>query len=177
MGKRPSTDPTNPDSDGDGLSDGVESNSGTFAGAADTGTSPVSPDTDSDGVDDKTEVTASIAGLKKANPLKADTRPVEVFILLGQSNMVGAGNIGPAGKAGSLEHAVKQESKYPYLVNPAGSWGTFWSVRDVFIMTSGNGPGNIQHNQPMSIKGVERIGPEFGIAEQVRHVAPAPVMI
>jgi alpha-galactosidase len=48
------------------------------------------------------------------------TKPVQVFILLGQSNMLGLGNI--AGKAGSLEEAVKTKGKYSYLVDDSGAW-------------------------------------------------------
>lgn len=46
------TDPLNPDTDGDGLLDGVESNSGKFVNAADPGTHPLKPDTDADGFAD-----------------------------------------------------------------------------------------------------------------------------
>ncbi|SVC26660.1 uncharacterized protein METZ01_LOCUS279514, partial [marine metagenome] len=45
------------------------------------------------------------------------TRPVQVYILLGQSNMLGAGKI--KGGDGSLEHAVKEKNLYPYLVDVA----------------------------------------------------------
>ena len=38
------------------MSDGAESNSGTFVDAGDTGTDPTVADTDGDGVDDFTEV-------------------------------------------------------------------------------------------------------------------------
>ena len=49
----------------------------------------------------------------------ADMRePVQVFILLGQSNMLGFGKI--KGGDGSLEHAVKEKGLYPYLVGDAG---------------------------------------------------------
>ena len=44
------------DTDGDGLADGAETNTGTFVSAADTGTSPTNPDTDGDGLSDGSEV-------------------------------------------------------------------------------------------------------------------------
>ena len=50
------TDPTDPDSDDDGLLDGVETNTGSFTGAGDTGTDPLDPDHDLDGYADGTEV-------------------------------------------------------------------------------------------------------------------------
>ena len=60
------------------------------------------------------------------------TKPVKVFILLGQSNMVGMGKI--AGGEGSLEHAVKEKKKYPYLVDDAGNWTERKDVRFVRVM-------------------------------------------
>lgn len=50
--------PFDTDDDGDGLLDVVETGSGVFVSASDTGTSPVNPDTDGDGFDDATEVAA-----------------------------------------------------------------------------------------------------------------------
>ena len=55
-GARPATDPKNPDSDGDGLDDFVESNSGVFVDLNDTGTNPMLIDTDSDNTPDRREV-------------------------------------------------------------------------------------------------------------------------
>ncbi|MFT5406434.1 MAG: hypothetical protein ACI9DF_005295 [Verrucomicrobiales bacterium] len=46
----------NPDTDGDGLSDGVETNTGNYVDATNTGTNPKSDDTDGDGLKDGTEV-------------------------------------------------------------------------------------------------------------------------
>jgi alpha-galactosidase len=53
------------------------------------------------------------------------SKPVQVFILMGQSNMVGMGRIDATDKGGpegSLEFAVKDKKKYPYLVDDAGNW-------------------------------------------------------
>lgn len=50
------TDPVDPDTDGDGLLDGVESGDGTFDNfGTDTGTDPLDPDTDDDGLLDGVE--------------------------------------------------------------------------------------------------------------------------
>ncbi len=67
------------------------------------------------------------------------TKPVQVFILLGQSNMVGLGKV--KGSEISLEHAVKENKKYQYLVDDAGAWTERKDVRYVRYM-SGNGPLN-----------------------------------
>ncbi len=53
---RVATNPTLADTDGDGLNDFVESNTGTFAGAGNTGSSPTSFDTDGDQYPDFYEV-------------------------------------------------------------------------------------------------------------------------
>ena len=47
-----------PDDDGDGLLDEVETDTGVFVSGSDTGTNPNDPDTDGDGFDDGVEVTA-----------------------------------------------------------------------------------------------------------------------
>jgi len=65
------------------------------------------------------------------------TKPVQVFILLGQSNMVGLGKI--AGGEGSLEHAVKEKKKYSYLADEAGNWTERKDVRYVRVMDGRGG--------------------------------------
>ncbi|NIP97503.1 MAG: hypothetical protein GWO24_30370, partial [Akkermansiaceae bacterium] len=49
------SDPQSDDTDGDGLKDGVETNTGTYVSATDTGTDPALADTDGDGLDDNVE--------------------------------------------------------------------------------------------------------------------------
>lgn len=104
------------------------------------------------------------------------TKPVKVYILLGQSNMVGAGKVGPADKDGSLEHAVKTKKKYPYLIDDAGKWTERKDVRNVRVMASGNGAAKEFNNEWMTVKGGS-IGPELGIGHQLGNAIDAPVMI
>ena len=109
----------------------------------------------------------------------ADMRkPVQVYILLGQSNMVGAGKINPSrGKAeGSLTHAVKEKGKYPYMVDDGGNWTVRKDVRYVRVMGSGTGNPRLLFNDWLTIKGA-KIGPEYGIGHALGHVTDAPVMI
>lgn len=98
------------------------------------------------------------------------SKPVEVFILLGQSNMVGLGKV--QGGDGSLEHAVRVEKKYPYLVDDAGSWTVRNDVRYVQYM-SGRGP---LRNEWMTVAG-GKLGPEYGIGHSLGQAIDAPVMI
>ena len=103
------------------------------------------------------------------------TKPVQVYILLGQSNMLGAGRIS-GDKDGTLEQAVKQKKLYPYLVDDAGNWTERKDVRNVRVMGSGTGGMRGFNNEWMTIKG-RSIGPEFGIGHQVGHATDAPVLI
>ena len=106
------------------------------------------------------------------------SKPVQVYILLGQSNMLGFGKINPAkGKPeGSLTHAVKEKKLYPYLVDDAGNWTVRKDVRNVRVMGSGTGGMRVFNNEWMTIKG-RSIGPEIGIGHHVGHATDAPVLI
>jgi len=104
------------------------------------------------------------------------SEPVQVFILMGQSNMLGFGKIGPADRPGSLAHAVKEKGKYPYLVDDAGNWTVRKDVRNVRVMGSGTGAMRLFNNEWVTIAG-RHIGPEIGIGHYVGHVTDAPVLI
>ena len=70
------TDPTNPDTDADGLKDGVETNTGVWTSSNDTGTDPLNPDTDGDGLPDGVETNTGIfvnSNNTGTNPLFKDT--------------------------------------------------------------------------------------------------------
>jgi hypothetical protein len=131
------------------------------------------------------KVEAPIAGKSSAGKIDADpknlfkphdgkpadmSKPVQVFILLGQSNMVGAG------KTASLETVVKQNKKYPYLLDDAGNWVVRQDVRNVRVMCSGAGPWKMHNNEWMTISG-KTMGPEFGIGFPLGNAIDAPVMI
>lgn len=98
------------------------------------------------------------------------SKPVQVFILLGQSNMVGAGKL--AGGDGSLEFAVKSKNKYPYLVNDDGSWIERKDVRYVQYM---QGKGMLR-NEWMKVGG-KNMGPEYALGHGLGNAIDAPVMI
>ena len=104
------------------------------------------------------------------------SKPVQVYILLGQSNMVGAGKIGPADKDGTLEHAVKEKGKYPYLIDEDGNWTERKDVRFTRVMGSGTGPMRQFNNEWMTISG-GKIGPEYGIGYALGEAVDAPVLI
>ena len=114
---------------------------------------------------------AADAPVPRPNGKPADmTKKVKVFILLGQSNMVGLGKI--KGGEGSLENAVKEKKKYLDLVDEAGNWIERKDVRFVRYM-QGRG---MLNNEWMAVKS-GTIGPEFGIGHVVGNAIDAPVMI
>ena len=128
-------------------------------------------------------VSAAEAPIPRPDNKPADiSKPVQVFILMGQSNMVGLGRIdaGDKGKPeGSLEFAVKTQKKYPYLVDEAGNWSERKDVRFVRMM-QGNGLMNnewLEVAQPGQIFKSTTIGVEFGIGHVVGNAVDAPVMI
>ena len=96
------------------------------------------------------------------------SKPVQVFILMGQSNMLGFG------KVSALQGIAPQ--KYPYLVDDAGNWTVRKDVRNVFYsmskqklndwLSAGTGIGN-----------KKTIGPEIGIGNHLGNAIDAPVLI
>jgi len=98
------------------------------------------------------------------------TKPVQVFILLGQSNMVGLGKV--KGGENSLEFAVREKQKYPYLLDDAKAWSVRQDVRYVQYM-SGRGP---LRNEWMTVSG-GNLGPEYGIGHVLGNAVEAPVLI
>ncbi|MBA63076.1 MAG: sialate O-acetylesterase [Planctomycetaceae bacterium] len=104
------------------------------------------------------------------------TKPVQVYILLGQSNMLGAGKVTPVEKDGTLLHAVTEKNLYPYLVDNAGEWTTRADVRNMFVMGSGTGGVRRLTNELLTIKG-GKIGPEIGIGHHLGHAIDAPVLL
>jgi hypothetical protein len=88
------------------------------------------------------------------------SKPVQVFILMGQSNMLGFGKI--KGGEGSLENAVKEKELYPYLIDDGGSWTERKDVRNVRVMGSGDGAMKLFNNewrQSRAARSVPRSGP------------------
>ena len=117
----------------------------------------------------------SAAEIPKPDGKPADmTKPVQVFILLGQSNMVGLGKV--TGPEGSLENAVKTKKLYPYLMDDAGAWTERKDLRNVRVMVARGGGMQLFNNEWMSVTG-KSMGPEYGIGHPVGNAIDAPVMI
>ena len=104
------------------------------------------------------------------------SKPVQVFIIMGQSNTLEFGKV-KGDKEGSLEHAVKKENLYPFMVDDAGNWTTRRDVRNLHVMGSG-GPGktSIKRDDWLTVSG-GRIGIEIGIGHHLGNALDAPVLI
>ena len=60
------------------------------------------------------------------------TKPVQVFIMMGQSNMLGFGNVS-GGTDGRLDYATQSKGLYPYLIDDANAWTTRQDVRQAHV--------------------------------------------
>ncbi len=178
------TNPLLPDTEGDGLGDGDEITLHQ--------TDPLLADTDDDGAGDWYEVTASYTSpihalsrppvpypLPKPDGSPGTTnKPVKVFILSGQSNMVGMGNVTGSDGAGAplpgtLHTIAKVEGKFPHLLDTNGNW----SVRqDVFYRGVITAIGN---TNLMVGQGADsgKIGPELGFGHVMGWYYDEPVLV
>jgi hypothetical protein len=116
------------------------------------------------------------ADLPRPDGKPADlSKPVKVFILMGQSNMLGFGKIA-GDKPGTLEHAVKTENLYPFLVDDDGNWTVRNDVRNVRVQVGRGGGMGVHNNEFLTIKG-KAIGPEIGIGHHLGNLIDEPVML
>ena len=95
------------------------------------------------------------------------SKPVQVFIMMGQSNMLGFGD------AGKLKPIAAE--KYPYLVDDGGEWNVRKDVRNVFFCMA-----KLRYNDWLTAEngnGGKKFGPEIGIGNYLGEVIDAPVLI
>lgn len=109
------------------------------------------------------------------------SKPVKVYILLGQSNMLGFGRVDSADTPGTLENLVKKQNKYPHLISESGQWTERKDVRYVHVMDKRGVNFNDMSefadmkNQWLMIKG--NFGPELGFGHVLGHVHDEPVLV
>lgn len=101
-------------------------------------------------------------------------KPVQVYIMLGQSNMVGLGKV--TGPDGSLDFAVKTKKKYPHLIDAAGNWAERPDVRFVRVMVGRSGGMQLFNNEFLKVGG-KTMGPEYGIGHPLGDAVEAPLML
>ena len=109
------------------------------------------------------------------------TKPVKVFIMLGQSNMVGMGAI-TRGSKYPLETVVKEEKMYPFLIDEKGNWAERKDVRNVFLLFD-YGKTQFLHNEWLRVGGGSggkmnaKMGTEYGIGHLLGNAFEDPVML
>ncbi|MFU8849072.1 MAG: hypothetical protein ACNA77_10210 [Opitutales bacterium] len=171
------TDPANPDTDSDGLLDGEE---------VQLGTNPLNSDTDGDGAGDWYEVYASFTDPLDANdkpiipyPLPGydgtpavTNKPVKVYIMSGQSNMLGYGQVTGTSPS-TLNSMVNSQNKFPNLLADGGGWVTREDVRVHSIVENNN-----LSKQPLSPtwRGTQ-YGPELGFGTVMGWYHDEPVLL
>ncbi len=180
------TNPTKSDTDSDGLNDGYENNSGTYVSETNTGTNPLVRDTDGDNVEDWYETSAAYTNPVNATskpsvpyPLPdpdastgTGTKPVKVFILSGQSNMVGFGRVDGTGND-TLQSVTQTEKKFPNLITSTNAWTVRQDVlyRGV-ISALGDAP-----LAPGFGESSDSFGPELGFGHVMGYIHGEPVLI
>lgn len=102
-------------------------------------------------------------------------KPAKVFILMGQSNMFGMGDVGPAETKGTLEYLTKTDKRYPHLLDEAGNWTTRSDVRYVQVMEN-RGKMQLVKNDWLSLQG-KSIGPELQFGHIIGNLLDEPVLI
>ena len=98
------------------------------------------------------------------------SEPVQVFIIMGQSNTLEMGRV-KGDKEGSLEYAVKNENLYPFMVDESGNWTKRMDVRNVHTQGSGgpNGRGGVRRNDWLTVSGERsELSRALGINSEMR---------
>jgi hypothetical protein len=110
------------------------------------------------------------------------SKPVQVFIMMGQSNMLGYGRIS-GGVEGRLDYAVGTKGLYPYLQDDQGAWTQRNDVRYTRVQGSGGqtgtGVGTLKNNHWLNVglDGDGSIGVEQGIGHHLGQAIDAPVLL
>jgi hypothetical protein len=89
------------------------------------------------------------------------SKPVQVFLIMGQSNTLEMGKV-----------SDELKTKYPFLAADGG-WSTRQDVRNVSVMV-GKG---VYRNEWLTVEGKGKIGIEIGVGHQLGNAIDAPVMI
>ncbi len=182
------TDPTEVDTDGDGFRDNLENGSRVFVNLENPGTDPTKGDTDGDGAGDWFEVVGlgrnpnlNEGAVRVPYPLPVSdgsggvsTKPVKVYIMSGQSNMVGYGRVTGTG-VGTLESLVR-ENKFSYLADENGEWIPRNDViyRGLITALAGEVP---QPLKPGFGRNAISIGPELGFGQVMGWYHDEPVLL
>jgi len=180
------TNPHMTDTDGDSYPDPAETMTGVYVSETNTGTNPNKADTDGDGAGDWYEIAATFTDPSAASsnpgvpyPLPdpdgstgATNKPVKVFIMSGQSNMVGFGTVNGIDSS-ALSYITRTLNRFPNLID---SVGNFIARQDVkyrgVISALGNGP-----LAPGFGANSSKFGPELGFGQIMGWFYDEPVLL
>ncbi len=108
-------------------------------------------------------MTVGLAGMASADSKAADvSKPVQVFLIMGQSNTLEFGKV-----------SDELKTAYPFLAAD-GAWSTRKDVRNVSVMVGRKG---IYRNEWLTVEKKGKIGIEIGIGHELGNAVDAPVMI
>ena len=180
------TNPNDADWDKDGLKDGAETNTGIYVNRFNTGSIPYLADTDNDGAGDWYEACATFTNPSSAAqtspvpyPLPdpdastgVSNKPVKVYIMAGQSNTVGIGQVNGT-TPGTLDTIVRRENKFPNLIDAGNNW---LPRQDVLYrgVVSATAKGPLAPGQGAS---TTQVGPELGFGHIMGWYHDEPVLI
>lgn len=123
------------------------------------------------------EVPTKGSDMKAPDGKPADmSKPVKVFIIMGQSNAVGMAPIA-GGKGKSLESVVKEQKAYPFLVDDAGNWVERKDVRYTQVMVGKGGPFSLLRNDWLTPAKGKTLGIEYGVGHKLGNALEEPVLI
>jgi alpha-galactosidase len=98
-------------------------------------------------------------------------KKVQVFILMGESNMLGFGRIEPQNRNGTLANLIQENGMYGHLIDDEGKWSERKDVRNVHVMC-----GKVMKNEWLGAQG-KHIGPDLQFGYIMGHFHDEPVLI
>ncbi|MFO1486177.1 MAG: protein kinase [Verrucomicrobiaceae bacterium] len=118
---------------------------------------------------------ASSGALPRPDGKPADmTKPVQVFIMMGDGAMLGTGSINPENTRGTLSYLTKKEKKYPHLLDDQGKWTKRNDVRYAKVV---HFPEGSKDQIGWLAVGGPEIGPELQIGHILGQALDAPVLL
>lgn len=113
--------------------------------------------------------------------LAEHSKPIKVYVMLGQSNMLGFGRVGPKETKGTLEFMVHEQGKYSHLLDNAKGWAIRRDVRYVHVMD----PRGVDYKELDKFGVVSNdwltpnksFGPELGFGQIMGYYHEEPVLL
>eukprot|EP00934_Nitzschia_sp_Nitz4_P008932 Nitzschia sp. Nitz4//scaffold10_size219509//53385//54844//NITZ4_001410-RA/size219509-augustus-gene-0.219-mRNA-1//1//CDS//3329532866//8922//frame0 len=104
------------------------------------------------------------------------SKPVKVFILMGEANMVGTGTV-YGNVSGALDYTVKNKKRFTHLVDADKNWRSRSDVKYVAV----DGDFNLERNEWLGVheenEGHKHFGPELQMGYILGELLDSPVLI